>query len=205
MRLDEALQLRWSDLDLDRGAVKLDENKADDPRAWALQPGVARALSQFRGKLRPSAGANDSVFLDSRGMPFSASGALGLPAALRDHLMTLGLHKERPELFTTTKARQRMSVHDLRGTFATIGLANGRSEAWISDRTGHRSSVMIARYKRTARTFAELQTGDLAPLDAAIPELVIAHDCPDQALTMRNLWRPQRDLNPRRRREKPVS
>jgi integrase len=30
----EALALRWVDLDLERGAVRLDKNKTDDPRAW---------------------------------------------------------------------------------------------------------------------------------------------------------------------------
>jgi hypothetical protein len=43
----------------------------------------------------------------------------------------------------------------------SVALANGRSEAWIGDRTGHRSSAMIAKYKRTVRTLEELGTGDL--------------------------------------------
>jgi hypothetical protein len=64
-------------------------------------------------------------------------------------------------------------VHDLRGTFVTMALANGRSEAWISDRTGHRSSAMIAKYKRTARTFGELALGDLVSLVDGLPELKI--------------------------------
>ena len=59
------------------------------------------------------------------------------------------------------RVRRQMRVHDLRGTLVTVHLANGKSEAWISDRTGHKSSAMINRYKRTARTFAELPTGDL--------------------------------------------
>ena len=71
-----------------------------------------------------------------------------------------------------------MRVHDLRGTFVTLSLANGKSEAWISDRTGHKSSTMINRYKRTARTFAELQSGELESLDVAIPELSIAPRLP---------------------------
>jgi integrase len=70
---------------------------------------------------------------------------LGLPAVLRSHLAELGLEQERPELFTTTPERHRMRVHDLRGTFITVSLANGHSESWISDRIGHRSSQMIAR------------------------------------------------------------
>ena len=31
--------------------------------------------------------------------------------------------------------------------FVTISLANGRTEAWIADRTGHRSSQMINAYR----------------------------------------------------------
>jgi hypothetical protein len=51
--------------------------------------------------------------------------------------------------------------------------ATVESESWISDRTGHRSSQMIARYKCPARTFMELELGELAMLDEAIPELLI--------------------------------
>jgi len=54
-------------------------------------------------------------------------------------------------------------------------LGNGKSESWISDRTGHKSSQMINRYKRTARTFAELQTGELTPLNEALIELASWH------------------------------
>jgi len=47
--VSEALDLQWADLDLVRGAVRLDKNKTDDPRAWALAPGVAAALKHFEG------------------------------------------------------------------------------------------------------------------------------------------------------------
>ncbi|WP_437949737.1 hypothetical protein WME98_02120 [Sorangium sp. So ce296] len=46
--------------------------------------------------------------------------------------------------------------------------ANGRTETWISDRTGHKSSRQIHRYKRAARKVAELGLGDFAPLDEAL-------------------------------------
>jgi|GEM_PF-2665124 hypothetical protein len=59
----------------------------------------------------------------------------------------------------------------LRGTFVTLALAAGRTEAWVTDRTGHRSSAMIYLYKRAARTASELGLGWLAPLDESIPEL----------------------------------
>ena len=53
----------------------------------------------------------------------------------------------------------------------TLSLSAGRSESWIADRTGHRSSAMINRYERTARSFAELDLGSPVPLSEAIPEL----------------------------------
>jgi hypothetical protein len=47
MRSSEAIQLRWGDVDLKDGSVVLDENKSDDPRSWALDPGVLAALAAF--------------------------------------------------------------------------------------------------------------------------------------------------------------
>lgn len=43
-RKGEALAFQVRDFDLDAGNVRLDENKTDDPRSWALDKGVARAL-----------------------------------------------------------------------------------------------------------------------------------------------------------------
>lgn len=194
MREGEAIELTWADLDLERGAVRLDRNKTDDPRAWALNPGVAAALRIYREHFQPDAEQDDRVFLDPLGRTLDKP---GLAELLRSHLRAIGLEQERPELFTTTAERLRIRVHDLRGTFVTLELAAGRSESWIADRTGHRSSTMINHYKRTARTFAELQSGELEPLDQAIPELRLATDWPRGDVSMRNKWRPQRDLNSR--------
>jgi integrase len=168
MRESEALTLTYGDVDLARGGVRLDRNKTDDPRAWALSPGVAEALATHKTKFRPDAQPTDLVFVDVNGGAFDP---LELAETLRTHLATIGLKQERPELFASTKERMMIRVHDLRGTFVTVALANGRSESWISDRTGHRSSQMIAKYKRPSRTLEELHLGDLLPLSEAIPEL----------------------------------
>lgn len=53
----------------------------------------------------------------------------------------------------------------------TIALANGKTETWVQDRTGHKSSVMINLYRRQARKAAELNLGPLKPLHEAIPDL----------------------------------
>ena len=49
-----------------------------------------------------------------------------------------------------------------------------KTETWVMDRTGHRSSHMVNRYRRVARTVAEAELGDLAPLNEAIPEIAAA-------------------------------
>ncbi len=81
--------------------------------------------------------------------------------AFRGHLARAGV--ERSELFERTKQRRPIRVHDLRATFVTLSLAAGRSEAWVG--------VMINRYRRAARTAAELGLGALAPFDWALPEI----------------------------------
>ncbi|XXX77692.1 tyrosine-type recombinase/integrase [Sorangium sp. So ce134] len=162
MRADEAGRLEPSDLDLERGAIVLDENKTDDPRAWALSPDVVRALRVYFAMCPPK----QRVFSRPSGLPLPGRDGAKI---FRDHLRCAGI--ERPELFETTESRLNIRLHDTRATFITIKLANGRTETWISDRTGHKSSSQIHHYKRAARKVAELGLGDFAPLDEAIPEL----------------------------------
>jgi integrase len=163
MREGEALGLTWNAVDLARSMVRLDENKTDDPRAWALDPGVARALRVYRKPFAPDAEGDDPVFVQRS--------KFGLAETFRTHLERAGVKAERPELFVTTASRQQIRVHDLRGTFVTLALANGRPESWVMPRTGHRSSQMVNRYRRIATSFAELNLGELAPLNQAILEL----------------------------------
>jgi integrase len=174
LRKGEAVRLRWADFDLGAGSVRLDQNKTDDPRAWALDAGVVRALTLWKARRRaldPDLSAEDFekqlVFLDDAGhlSQLFDMRAEHFRAALQEAGIT------RPELFEDNEHRQQITAHDLRASFVTVNLANGRTEAWISDRTGHKSSVMINRYRRAARTHDELNLGTFAPLDEAIPEL----------------------------------
>ncbi len=153
LRCGEALALAWGDLDLERGAVRLDTNKTDDPRAWALAPGVVPALERWHKSAR-----GELVFL----VPNEAHLANAFRADLRAAKI------DRAELFERSPTRRPIRVHDLRATFVTLSLAVGKSETWVADRTGHRSSVMINQYRRAARTAAELGLGELAPLDRAV-------------------------------------
>lgn len=161
MRASELLALTWRDVDLDRGVITLDRNKTDDARAWALDLGVCRALARRWELTRPRPTAR--VF-DASGLEPDK-----LAKLLRTRLWEAGVR--RPELHESGENRGRLRAHDLRGTFVTLALAAGRSEAWVQDRTGHTTSAMLNRYRRAARSAAELGLGSLKSLDDAIPEL----------------------------------
>jgi integrase len=172
MRASELELLRWRDLDLDRGRVRLDENKTSDPRAWALSPDVARALVWW--KRETGREADDLVIgLDLGDGAWWLRGddgwTEGDPTKRKGDLRTAGV--TRAELFERSKSRQPVRLHDLRATFVTVSLANGKTEQWVTDRTGHKSSQMLALYSRQARTWSELELGELEPLDVLLPEV----------------------------------
>ncbi len=160
MRSSEALRMTWSDLDLKRGAVKLDKNKTDDPRAWALDPGTAEALRRWR-VLSP---AKDSALVfatvENRGH---------LADSFRLHLKLAGVTRE--ELFEQSNSRRQVRFHDLRATFVTVSLASGKTESWVTARTGHKSSGQVAAYRRLAEMFADVGAGWFTDLAKSIPEL----------------------------------
>jgi integrase len=165
MRTGEAIGLRvGTDVDLDRGIVKLDATKTGTARTWAMDPDVAAALRAFvklRGLKR-----GDLLFSDDDGSPFNVE---DLAPLLRADLKAAGV--DRAELHESGENTRQLRAHDLRGTFVTLSLANGRTETWVADRTGHTSSTMINRYRRAARSATELGLGPLAPLSSAVPEL----------------------------------
>jgi len=167
MRASELELLKWRDVDLEHGRVRLDENKTDDPRAWALSPDVARTLTWWRAKQH----ARDDDLVIGLDLGMGSKWLRGRDEEDRGpgDLQLAGV--TRPELFERTATRQPFRLHDLRATFVTVSLANGKTEQWVTDRTGHKSSQMLALYTRQARTWGELGLGELEPLDELLPEV----------------------------------
>jgi hypothetical protein len=54
--------------------------------------------------------------------------------------------------------------------FATRSLANGKTDDWVRQRTGHTTNELLT-YRESAKSLQELHLGELAPLVNAIPEL----------------------------------
>jgi integrase len=160
LRLSEALELKWRHLDTEHATIRLERTKTGEARAWALGDGVVRALAAFRG----DATADALVFAGAL-----ATGPTKAAGVFRSHLKLAGV--ERAELYERTPHRRPIRIHDLRATFITLALADGRSETWVQDRTGHTTSIMLNRYRRQARHAAELGLGELMPLDQALPDL----------------------------------
>ncbi|GMV15910.1 MAG: hypothetical protein AMXMBFR56_41340 [Polyangiaceae bacterium] len=162
-RVSELLNLTWADIDLEHGIVSLDENKTDDPRSWVLDSGVVAALKVWKSMVRGR--PTDPVL---RGPKGEIPDRITIARRLRAHLALAGV--DRPQLFEESDKRMALRAHDLRATFVTIALANGKTETFVMDRTGHKSSQMIATYRRMARSAAEARMGPLLPLNEAIPE-----------------------------------
>ncbi len=158
-------RLRWQDVDLKHGRVNLEKDKTDDPRDWDLRPDVVEALTRWKQRSAPCVEPQDYVFAEN-GVPLSVE---HLAVQIRSDLRRLGV--DRAQLHERSDTRQRFRAHDLRATFVTIALASGRTETWVSDRTGHDGHSMIERYRRKARTW---NLGELGRLDELIPELAEA-------------------------------
>jgi len=151
-RVSEALGLGWSNLGLARGGVRLDKNKTGPLRLGAVRwRGVGAIGLQMRAQ---------RTRFEPRADPLS------MAAVVRARLWNA--HVRRPELDTATADPVALRVHGFRASFIASALANGRSESWVSDRTGHRSSQMSGKYKRAARIAEELEVGDWTPLDEAL-------------------------------------
>lgn len=174
-RADEAAGLDMSDVDLRRGIVALDQTKTDEARApsYSEVPTFIATLRWWAETYRADAEPADPFFVQPNGERVRVDGlAERYRAMLESALRTADLY--RAELFVGGERRMRVRAHDLRGAFTTYALANGKTETWVMDRTGHRSSVMVNRYRRVARTVAEAQLGDLLPLGEALPEACAA-------------------------------
>jgi len=140
-RADEAASLTIANVDIERGIVVLDENKTDDPRAptYVDVAGFVAALTWWKKTYRAGAADDAPFFVQPNGERIRVDGlAHRYRTMLETTIRATGLYRE--ALFVGGDRRMKVRVHDLRGAFVTYALASGRTETWVMDRTGHRSS-----------------------------------------------------------------
>ena len=163
-RRGELLHLRWRDLDLEIGEMRVSGNrghvggvaydgttKTDRPRTVDIDPATVNELRSHRGRqledhLRAGALWNedeDFVFRTTIGTPVHPDHP--------SHLM--------PELCDLAGVR-RLRLHELRHTHATILLTNGVPVHEVAHRLGHRDA------NETLRTYARVIKGRKTTLGA---------------------------------------
>ena len=113
---------------------RLDANKTNDPRAWAMDPGSTKALrvwKQFLG----NPGDDELVFTTPEGKQYPQDCFASL---LRASLKTAGV--TRPELLKDGINTKRIRAHDLRGPSSPWRWPTARRRpGWqTSPVTGHR-------------------------------------------------------------------
>jgi len=159
--------LRWKHVDFDRGTMASFKTKTGRAQYWVADPGLMAILKAW--KAHKGTSADDE--------PIVSDGDVGyerkrLATALRDDLKAVGV--TRSILFEDEAPNvEPLRFHDLRATFCTWARRSGKSDAWISERTGHDIEAnMIARYDRGATTLEDLAYGPFPDISHAVPELV---------------------------------
>lgn len=169
LRIGEVFGLRWEDVDLVHGVLRLGEHKTAEHTGARVVP-VDEATLRVLVWWHKASGGEGRVI----GVGTSSGDQI------RADLVRVGALRR--ELHETTKSARAFSFHGLRRTFVTLSLGVGRTEDWVMRRTGHTSSAMLNRYRISASNAAELRLGWLHPFDESIPEIadrVGGESCPE--------------------------
>lgn len=153
LRLESLVDLTWRNLDLDNGFLRTRTKTI--PVEFDLDPGTLRALRMLRA-LRGDEPETARIFPQLE--------ITGWAERLRASLITAGI--TRPALHEDADDSLKLRFHDLRASFITVALANGKPEAWVTERSGHTSSQVLYRYVRPH--FKKLAQRDWLPLDVAL-------------------------------------
>jgi len=168
-RKQNFLDLRWQDIDFVDGQVWVPDSKTGKPMAFDLAPGCVRALRALkriaderwaRAEDKPGTKVPESATIFPQWHPDT------IAKRFRNDLKLALGDSARAQLFEASAHQRVVEFHDLRASFITFALANGKSEEWIRERSGHTTSQMIARYRRPR--VAKLAMRDWLPLDQAL-------------------------------------
>jgi len=158
----------WKHADFDHGTLASFKTKTGTAQYFVADRGLMTLLEAWYvwcGKPGDSEPINKASESDLGCKPKR------LAATLREDLKAVGitraiLFEEEAENVVALRA------HDLRSTFCTWARRSGKSDTWISERTGHKlTGKMIDRYDRGAQTLADLEYEPFPDISSAIPEL----------------------------------
>ncbi len=151
LRPGEALGLRWNDLDLDRGTLRVERTlgrrqkgeawRFEEPktagsrRTMPLPASVTRALVAHRKAQAAERLQAGATYLSDLDLVFATS--IGAP--LDERKVVNRVFKP---LLATAELPETVRLYDLRHTAATLMLASGAQVRTVADRLGHASAKM---------------------------------------------------------------
>jgi integrase len=143
LRIGELQALRWSDVDLMRGTIRVRQAKTDaGVRIVHMLPILRRELGQYRNRVP---GRNDElVFATASGRPLGASNIRIriLARAVQRANDDLGFRGQQP-------LPDGLTPHSLRRTFASLLFALGEPPTYVMSQMGHTTPVLtLALYAR---------------------------------------------------------
>lgn len=156
LRPTEGRRLTFGNFDLRRSILSIDKTKTKTPRAFVVSADVTAVVLAERE--RRSATEDDLLFPDVEKKDIAGT--------FREHLTLAGI--DRRALHQRTAERRPLRVHDLRGSFVTIALANGCNEDWVMQRTGHTTSGMLSKYRRQVDYARDAELTWWQPLDKCL-------------------------------------
>jgi integrase len=125
-RRDEILQLRWSDVDLDRAMIRLPNSKTGPRTVYLSAPAISVLASL------PRVAKNPFVIVGDRD---------------RQHLVNL--RKAWVRICKVARLRG-VRLHDLRHSFASVGVSGGASLPIIGRLLGHSKAATTEKYSHLA-------------------------------------------------------
>lgn len=177
LRISEVCSLRWQQVDLERGAIRLEDHKTVakvGARLVPLDPATVRVLRWWLDQSGAEEQSESVVFGLSRWLAENTRDDLHLAGVLR------------AELHATKGGSKPFTFHSFRRTFVTLSLGAGRSEDWVMRRTGHTSSAQLHRYRIAAATAAEFGLGWLRDFDQVLAETADSLGAGNGPLSVKN-------------------
>jgi integrase len=161
--------LRWKHVDFDHGTLASFKTKTGRAQYFVADRGLMGVLAAWHvHKGKPD---DEQPIVSDENVDYDRK---RLATALRDDLKAVGV--TRALLYEEDAPNvEPLRFHDLRSTFCTWARRAGKSDAWISERTGHElSGDMISRYDRGATTLEDLAYAPFPDITDALPELAEA-------------------------------
>lgn len=162
LRKGSLYALRWSGFDAQHRTLTSLQSKTGLPQMFEIPESLCALLSAWHTRQGAPEG-NEPIVTPGTDQDREAG-------QLREDLGRADIN--RPSLLGEGGDNvQPLRFHDLRATFVTWAMREGRGDGWISDRTGHLTPTMRARYARAARVLADLRYDPFPDISRAIPEL----------------------------------